>query len=389
LAELPLVTVNKRAESRLQSGHVWIYSSDVVSRGDAQPGDTVRVANERKRILGIAHYSASSQITLRLLSREAASIGREFWLQRLRAAAAHRERVVSGSDAYRLIHAEGDQFPGLIVDRYGSYLVAQFLDQGMDRAQPEIVSCLGEIVQPAGILARNDVPARKLEQLPTEPAVLMGEIPDRVEVSMNGLHWFADLRGGQKTGVFLDQRENYAAAARFARGRALDCFTCSGGFALHMAARCEQVEGVDSSASSLALAEANRDANALANVSFREANVFDILSNYLHGGRRFDTIVLDPPAFAKTKSTMDAAQRGYRDINYKAMRLIERGGTLVTCSCSYHVSESDLLSTVAAAALDAGRTLRVLERRTQAADHPILLTVPETMYLKCIILEVL
>jgi len=259
----------------------------------------------------------------------------------------------------------------------------------MDAAKHTITECLQELISPKGVLARNDVPVRKLEALSQEQEVLAGEIPERVPVRINGLNLQADLKGGQKTGVYLDQRENYTAAAAWARGRALDCFTSTGGFALSMACKCESVEGVDSSPDALNTANANRRANGIENVTFREANAFDYLSGLALARRQFDTIVLDPPAFAKSRANMDAALRGYKEINYKALKLLQPGGVLVTCSCSYHVGEAELLQVVAEAALDTRRTLRVLERRTQAADHPIMLTVPETLYLKCLILEVL
>lgn len=383
------VKVNRKAETRIESGHPWIFASDIADRGQAQPGEAVRVLNQRGRCLGVAHYSSTSQITLRLLSRKEEPLDRAFYLARLRAALAHREHVVEDSDSYRLVHAEGDLLPGLVVDRYGDYLSVQLLDQGMDAAAPLLAECLQEVVAPKGILARNDVPVRKLESLSLEPKVLCGELPDRVPVRMNGLSLQADLLHGQKTGVYLDQRENYRAAARWVRGRALDCFTSTGGFAVHMAPHCESVEGVDSSAEALKTAEANRVANGRENVTFREANAFDYLAGLATARRQFDTVVLDPPAFAKSRTSMEAALRGYKEINFKALKLLPPGGILVTCSCSHHVSEGNLLELVADAALDAGRTLRVLERRAQAQDHPILLTVPETLYLKCLILEVL
>ena len=383
------VRLTRRGEDRLESGHPWIFAGDVAERGAAQAGQAVRVVNAKGRFLGIAHYSSTSQITLRLLSREDEAIDRAFFLRRLRAAAAHRERVAPDCPAFRLVHAEGDLLPGLIIDRYGGCLVLQLLDQGMDAARDVLLDCLQELFSPRGVIARNDVPVRKLEGLPLEPEVLAGEIPERVSTSMNGLTFQADLRRGQKTGVYLDQRENYLAAARWARGRALDCFTSTGGFALHLAARCESVEGVDSSPEALRAAESNRQANAIANLTFREANAFDYLAGLVSARRQFDTVVLDPPAFAKSRTNLDAALRGYKEINFKALRLLAPGGTLVTCSCSHHVQESALLQVVAEAALDARRTLRILERRTQAQDHPILLTVPETLYLKCVIFEVL
>ncbi len=307
---------------------------------------------------------------------------------RISAAEAHRKRVVSGSNAYRVVHAEADQLPGLVIDRYAGYFTLQTLDQGMDRAKADIVSCLNELFEPLGIVERNDVAVRKREALPLTAGVLAGEVPDDAVIEMNGLELRADLLRGQKTGIFLDQRENYLAAARYARGRALDCFTSTGGFALHLARACESVEAADSSRASLETAERNRAANQIANVEFREADIFELLAEHASAHRRFDAVVLDPPAFAKSRAHLDAAVRGYKEINRRALELLASGGVLVTCSCSQHVSEALLLEIVAEASLDTGRTLRVLERRTQSQDHPVLLTVPETMYLKCLILQV-
>jgi 23S rRNA (cytosine1962-C5)-methyltransferase len=383
---LTTVRVNRKGADRAASGHPWIFSSDVIDRGDAAPGDAVRVLDPKGKLLGVAHYSATSQITLRLLSDKPLAVDRSLFRQRIAAAQAHRERVVHDSDAYRLVFSEGDLLPGLIVDRYGPYLTVQTLNQGMDRARDAIAECLQELLAPEGILARNDASVRKLEGLPLEVVTLAGEIPERVHIRMNGLKLEADLLHGQKTGVYLDQRENYVAAARWARGRVLDCFTSSGGFALHAASRAESVEAVDSSAGALATAEANAQANGIGNVQFRQADVFEFLSRI---ERKFSMVVLDPPAFAKSRRAVEDAARGYKEINLRALRLLEAGGVLVTCSCSHHMSEGAFYEVIAEAALDAGKTLRVLERRTQASDHPILLTVPETMYLKCLVLEVL
>ncbi|MGQ9919056.1 MAG: class I SAM-dependent rRNA methyltransferase [Bryobacteraceae bacterium] len=381
------VTVSRKAEARLDSGHPWIYANDVLDVGNAAAGDAVRVMNERGRFLGVAHFSSTSQIRLRLLSREDRPIDRAFFLERLRAALDLRTRLVTGSDAWRLVHGEADLLPALIVDHYAGHLSIQFLDQGMDRAAPLILECLLELLQPASVIARNDVPVRRLEQLPLEPRVLYGVPPPRIQVRMNGLSLLVDPLHGQKTGVFLDQRENYVAAARWARGRGLDLFTSTGGFALHAAPRCESIEAVDSSTASLELAAENARLNAIGNIEWREANAFDYLTGLNAARRQFDWIVLDPPAFAKSRSSLDSALRAYREINFKALKLLAPSGVLVTCSCSHHLSEAALLELVASASLSAGRTLRVLERRTQAADHPILLTVPETCYLKCLILQ--
>lgn len=381
------VRISRKGADRLASGHPWVFASDVLDRGGAEGGEPVRVADPRGRALGIAHYSSSSQICLRLLSRDAEPISAGFFLKRIAAAEQYRRRVVAGADAYRVVYGEADLLPALIVDRYGEFLVVQTLDQGMDRAKGEIVAALLELFSPRAIVERNDAPVRRHENLPLTSGVLAGDAPGVVEVRMNGLVMYADLVHGQKTGVFLDQRENYLAAARYARGRALDCFTSTGGFALHLAPKCESVEAVDSSAPVLEIAERNRSANAIGNVSFREANVFDLLSGLRAAGRRYSTVVLDPPAFAKSRESIEGAARGYKEINLRALQILEPGGILVTCSCSHHVSEAMLLEVVASASLDAGRMLRVVERRTQAQDHPILLTVPETHYLKCLILE--
>lgn len=382
------VRVNRKAAGRVASGHPWIFSSDVIDRGDAARGDAVLVMDPAGKTLGTAHYSESSQICLRLLTNRPETIDRAFFLRRLADADAFRKRIVTGTDSYRLVHGEGDQLPGLVIDRYGDYFTLQTLDQGMDRTKSEIVSCIQELFAPKGIVERNDVPVRKRELLPLIAGVLAGEVPDRVPVEMNGLKLHADLLHGQKTGIFLDQRENYTAAARYAHGLALDCFTSTGGFALHMSPKCEAVEAVDSSEASLKLAVENRAENGIHNIEFKEADVFDLLANYASARRKFDTVVLDPPAFAKTRGNLDGAVRGYKEINRRALQLLASGGVLVSCSCSHHLSESALLEIVAEASLDTNRKLRVLERRTQSQDHPILLTVPETLYLKCLILEV-
>jgi 23S rRNA (cytosine1962-C5)-methyltransferase len=361
----------------------------VADSGGASPGDVVRVTDQSGRTLGTAHWSSTSKISLRMLSPVVTTADRAFFRERLTAAAAYRQRVVQDSNAFRLVHGEADLLPGLVIDRYADCFVVQFLSQGMDRSSGVILDCLLELFSPRAVAARNDAPVRRHESLPQNVELMHGELEGPVEIRMNGLVFQADLVRGQKTGVFLDQRENYLAATHHARGVALDCFTSTGGFALHMAGRCDSVEAVDSSAHALDTAGHNRDKNGLANVSFREADVFELLSGYAGAGRRFDTIVLDPPAFARTKGAVEGAVRGYYEINHRALRLLTAGGVLVTCCCSHNVPEALLLETVARAALETGRTLRVIERRTQAADHPILLTVPETHYLKCLILQAL
>lgn len=324
-----------------------------------------------------------------MLSDRVEAIDQAFFLRRLTAAEAHRKRVVADSEAYRLVHGEADQLPGLVIDRYGDYFTLQTLDQGMERAKGDIVSVLEELFAPHGIVERNDVAIRKREALPLQSGVVAGEIPETVDLRMNGLKLHADLLHGQKTGIFLDQRENYLATARYGRGRALDCFTSTGGFALHLAASCESVEAVDSSEAALSVARLNCEANGIGNIELREADVFELLAGYAVARRRFDIVVLDPPAFAKSRQSLDAAMRGYGEINRRALQLLDAGGILVTCSCSHHLSEAALLEIVAKASLDTGKKLRVLERRMQAQDHPVLLTVPETLYLKCLILDVI
>ncbi|HYP12659.1 MAG TPA: class I SAM-dependent rRNA methyltransferase [Bryobacteraceae bacterium] len=383
------VKVNRKAANRLDSGHPWIFASDVLDRGSAGPGEAVHVFDPQHKPLGTAHYSSSSQITLRFLTRQLTEIGPSFYRDALQSAIAHRQRIVRDTDAYRLVHAEGDLLPGLIVDKYGDSLVIQTLTQAMDRAKDMVVEALTDLLHPASIVERNDASVRQREELPLHKGVLRGQAQESA-IEMNGLRWQVDLLHGQKTGVYLDQRENYAAAARWGRGgKALDCFTSTGGFALHLARTCQSVEGVDSSAHALQTAARNQSNNNIANVTWRESDVFDALMSYGSARRHFDLIVLDPPAFAKSRGAVEGAGRGYKEINLRALRLLQRGGVLVTCSCSHHFNEGMLLQTVAEAALDAGRTLRILERRAQAQDHPVLLTVPETLYLKCLIFEVL
>jgi len=390
MSALPIVRVNRKAAERVAAGHLWVFASDVTDRGNAQPGDAVRVLDPKGRTLALAHYSSTSQITLRLLSEHGEpDVTPGFLKKRIEAAHRLRQMVVAQSNAYRLVYAEGDLLPGLIVDKYGDYLAVQFLDQGMDRLSAVLVDVLTELFHPLGIVARNDIPSRAKENLPVETKVLMGEVPPRVEIEMNNLRWQVDLLEGQKTGIFLDQRENYLAARRYGSGKALDCFTATGGFALHLAGVCESVEGVDSSAPSLAIAQANAEANGLANVRFQKADVLEYLPGLVSAHRSFDLVVVDPPAFSKSRGAFEGATRGYKEINLRALRLLRAGGILVSCSCSHHMTEGHLLEVVAAAALDCGKRLRVLERRTQAQDHPVLLTVPETHYLNCLILQVI
>ena len=385
---LNAVRVNRKAAERLYDGHLWVFASDIIDRGEAQAGDFVKVVDQKGKALGTAHYSSSSQIVLRLLSERVQPIDEDFFFKRCEAALRFREQVVKGTNAYRLIHAEGDLLPGLIVDRYADYLAIQFLDQGMDKQTGEVVSALTRLLSPKGIVARNDVAVRSKEELPLETKVLSGEVPPHIDIEMNGIRFAADLMGGQKTGIFLDQRENYLAVREYARGgRALDCFTGSGGFALYLAKACASVEAVDSSGAALEIAKKNAATNDIGNIEFREANALQYLPGLVSARRTFDLVVVDPPAFTKSRESVEQAARGYKEINLRALRLLNPGGVLVSCSCSHHMSEAHLFETVAQAALDCGKRLRVLERRTQGLDHPILLTVPETHYLKCLIFQ--
>ncbi|MBZ5513407.1 MAG: class I SAM-dependent rRNA methyltransferase [Acidobacteriia bacterium] len=385
----PAVTITARGIDRIASGHLWIYRADVTDAPGAAPGDVVRLVDRKKHFWGQALYSDKSQIALRLLTRESRPFDRAFLAERIRAAAAYREQVVEGACAYRLVAAEGDLLPSLIVDRYGDCCVLQTLSQGMERLKPTVVEILEEQFTPRAILERNDVAVRALEGLPEQVGVLAGEDVNEVIVEDNGVKLCYDLKGGQKTGGFLDQRENRIAAKKYARGRLLDCFAYTGAFAITLATQCESVVGVEVSAEALRLARRNQELNGIPSIEWREANCFDFLKTADQEGRRFDTIVLDPPAFARQKSSRESALRGYKELNLRALKRLNPGGYLITCSCSFHVSDADLLETVASAALDAHRTLVIVERRTQSRDHPILLTVPETHYLKCLILRVL
>lgn len=388
LVGMPEVQVTRRGAERVRDGHLWIYRSDVTEAANAQASQVVEVRAPRGS-LGTAHYSSSSQIALRMLPAGTRATDAEFFRAWIGRARALRRQVVHDTQCYRLVHAEADLLPALVIDRYADYFSVQTLSQGMEASKPAIVTALQDLFSPRGIVERNDVKVRQKEDLPQASGVLAGEVAGEIEVEMNGLSFSVDLLRAQKTGLFLDQRENYRAAQAYGRGAALDCFTYHGAFALHLARACERVEAVDSSAPALAQARRNAERNGLSGIEFREANVFDLLPQLWAGQRRFQTIVLDPPAFAKARGHLDAAARAYKDINFKALRLLEPGGVLVTCSCSFHFSEADLLQVAAAASLDAGCRLRVLERRTQARDHPILLTVPETHYLKCLILQVI
>ena len=382
----PSVVISTRGVERLRSGHWWVYRSDV-KPGGAEAGAIVRVNDERGNFQGRAFYSDRSQITIRLLTREDVAIDRKFFASRLKQAADYRRLVVEDTDSYRLVHGEADHLPSIVVDRYGDYLVIQTLSQAAEKQKGVIVDLLVEMFQPKGVLERNDPKVRLLENLEQKVGVLYGEVPDEIVAKENGISFVYDLAGGQKTGGFLDQRENHWAARRYSKGEVLDCFSYQGGFALTVAGNSDHVEAVDMAPAAIAASRRNQELNQISNVTFREGNTFDVLKEYDAVDRRFDTIILDPPAFAKNRDSIPAAQRGYKEINLRALKLLKPGGYLITCSCSYHISEALLLQIVAEAANDARKSIVVTERRMQAQDHPVLLTMPETLYLKCLIVR--
>jgi len=388
-ATLPKVKVSPRGASRLTDGHIWVYRSDIVSSDGVSPASLVTVVDSRGKPLGTALYSSASQIAIRLISHEPVSDFPALLRQRIAAAIAYRQPLVHDTDAYRVIFSEGDLLPGLIVDRYNDMLSIQVLTQAMDSdlARQAFMAELTEQLHPASIVERVDPRVRELENLPPRSSTLLqGEKTDTV-VTMNGVRFHHEALEGQKTGAFLDQRENYAAAAQYSHGEALDVFCYHGGFALHLAARCTRVTAIDSSRSALEVADQNAALNQR-EVEWIEANAFDLLKDYAVSGQRYDMIVLDPPAFAKSKRDLDAALRGYKELNLRALKMLRPGGILVTCSCSFHVSQTLFLEMLAESARDAHRTLRLVEIRGQAKDHPILLNIPETAYLKCLIFSV-
>jgi 23S rRNA (cytosine1962-C5)-methyltransferase len=390
----PSVNLSARGVARLQGRHPWVYRSDVAEPNGVPPGALVRVLDQRGKFLGTALYSSSSQIAIRMISHGSVADLPALVAERIRAAIAYRKKLVSNSDAYRIVFSEGDFLPGLIVDRYNDVLCLQILTQAMD-AEPvraAALQTLKEELQPAGIVERVDARIRELEQLPPlQSRLLWGEKSSTVFTMNSGVRFHYDGLEGQKTGAFLDQRENYAAAAQYAQGEALDAFCYQGGFALHFAAhpagKTSSVTGVDSSRPALEMAERNATLNGR-DMEWSEANAFDLLREYAAANRRYDTIVLDPPAFAKTKRDLEKALGGYKELNLRAMKMLRPGGILVSCSCSYHVSTSDFFEVVADAARDAHKSFRVIENRGAAKDHPMLLNVPETSYLKCLILSV-
>ena len=405
----PAATITRRASDRLRAGHLWVYRSDIeslippIGATEIAPGALVTITDSRGIPLGTALYSAASQITLRLVSPETA-VTRASYLEQLQARVAAaltlREELAPDSpenNASRLIFSEADNLPGIIADRYNDLVILQLLTQGT--AQDDVRQLLTEIIRerlhPATIIERPDPKVRELEQLaPPSPEPLYTNAPATPTLTtiftINNLKLHYDATSGQKTGAFLDQRLNYAAAASHARGRALDVCTYQGGFALHMARRCDQVTGIDASRAALEVADRNLELNPNlpAKVEWIEADAFEFLREYEAAGEKFDTIVLDPPAFAKSKRAAEGALRGYKELNLRAMKMLKAGGTLVTCSCSHHVPPEEFTAVVTSAASDAGCRVQVLETRGAAPDHPAILTLPETTYLKCLICRI-
>jgi 23S rRNA (cytosine1962-C5)-methyltransferase len=382
----PTVVVSRRGVDRARSGHPWIYRTDL-GRIDAAAGDLVEVRAPRGDVLGHALYSDRSRIALRFLSRNADPPDESIWTSRLQAALQYREALAIDATAYRLVHGESDLLPGLVVDRYGDWLVVQTLVQGTERRLDRVRDALVELCAPRGILARNDPKVRLLEGLEQRVDVVYGDVPERVPVREGRLAFDVDLRRGQKTGLFLDQRENRLAALAYARGRVLDCFSYQGGFALTLAAAAGTVTAVDASESATAQIAEHAARNGVANLTVETANVFDFRRARERDRARYEMVVLDPPAFAKSRDAVPRAVHGYKDINLRALRLLEPGGYLVTCSCSHHVDEARFGQIVYEAAVDAGVTVVVVDKRMQSRDHPVLLGMPESYYLKCLILR--
>ena len=388
------VFVNKKGARRVRGGHLWIYKSDVLKIEDAAGGDVVSVYDEAKNFVGKAFYSDASEITLRVFTTTDEPVDKEYWRRKITDAAQRRalsktENRKPKTDAERLINSEGDLIPSLIVEDYNGVFVIQTLAQGTEKLKETFVEILSEEFAPRAVIERNDAKVRQRENLPLQTSLLRGEVAGEIVIEQDGVKFAVAPTEGQKTGSFLDQRENHLAARRYAFGRALDCFTFNGGFALNLARVCDEVLALDISADAVNLARRNAELNAITNVEFQTANVFDALRDFEKSGEKFDTIVLDPPAFVKTRAALKSAARGYKEINLRALKLLNRNGILITCSCSFHFSEEIFLETVEEAARDARRRVHIVEKRMQASDHPILLGVPETFYLKCLILRVI
>jgi 23S rRNA (cytosine1962-C5)-methyltransferase len=380
------VKVTARGAERWKQGHPWIYRSDVAEEPGKTPG-IVPVTDRKGKPLGQALYSPKSEIRLRLLTRGTESIDAQWWTERI-ASAARRRNGISAS-AWRVVHAEGDGLPSLIIDRYGSFVVAQLLSAGLESARDNVIAGIRAALQPEGVLLRNDAAVRRHEGLPSEVVLAHGQVPEIVEVLEDGLKYLAAPWSGQKTGAFLDQRENRLLVGRHTKpgGRALDLFAYHGSFAIHLARQAKEVLAVDQSTEALARGAENARLNGIANIEWREANAFDLVRELERRREQFDTIALDPPAFAKTKANLERAVAGYKEINLRAMKILATDGVLFTSSCSYHVSRDIFNAMLADAARDSGRRIQVLAETGAAADHPELLNVPETGYLKGVLLR--
>jgi 23S rRNA (cytosine1962-C5)-methyltransferase len=382
------VKVTARGAERWKQGHPWIYRSDVAEEPDKQPG-IVPVSDRKGKFLGKALYSPASEIRLRLLTRADEPIDVTWWTKRIGDAAERRAGIEAS--AWRAVHAEGDGLPSLIIDKYGPYIVAQLLSAGLETARDDVIAAIREVFTPDGVLLRNDAGVRRHEGLPEEVAVAHGDVPKVVEVSEDGVRYLAAPWTGQKTGAFLDQRENRALIGQHTRlgGRALDLFAYHGSFALHLARNAKHVVAVDQSSEALARGADNARLNGIGNIEWREANTFDLLRELEQRKEQFDTIALDPPAFAKTKANLERAVAGYKEINLRAMKILAPGGVLFTSSCSYHVSRDAFNAMLADAARDSGRRMQLVAATGAAGDHPELLNVPETGYLKGALLRAL
>jgi 23S rRNA (cytosine1962-C5)-methyltransferase len=383
--------VNKKGAKRVRNGHLWIYKSDVL-KIEAAGGDVVSVFDEAKNFVGKAFYSDSSEIALRIFTIKDQTIDKEFWRKKIVEAADKRKSSKikdqrPKTDAQRLVNSEGDLIPSLIVENYNGVFVVQTLAQGTEKLKETFVEILKEEFAPTAIVERNDAKVRLRENLPLQTGALFGDAPDEIIIEQDDVKFAVAPLEGQKTGSFLDQRENHFAARNYAFGKGLDCFTFNGGFALNLAQVCETVSAIDISADAIELAKRNAELNQISNVEFQTANVFDALREMEKSGERFDTIVLDPPAFVKSRAAVKSAARGYKEINLRALKLLNKNGILITCSCSFHFSEEIFLQTVEEAARDARRRVHLIEKRMQASDHPILLGMPETYYLKCFVLR--
>jgi len=382
-----LLTLTSKGFSWFQKGHPWIFRDDLERIQDAAPGSVVTLERRNGEFLAQGFYSDRSKIAFRLVSRSRDPIDRDFWKRIFQRAAQFRQAVVQNTNAYRLVYGESDGVPSLIVDRYGDHLVMQTLSQGADQLTSLFAALLDELFQPQSIILRNDLSVRSLEGLPQEKKMLMGELPGKIEVHEGDIRYWVVPWTGHKTGAYLDQRENRLQAGRYLRGTVLDAFCYQGLFALHAARAAQRVIGIDSSQEAIEQAAENARLNGLANVEFRRENVFDFLKEEVERRSQYDGINLDPPAFAKSRGDVAAASRGYKELNLRGIRLLKPGGILVTSSCSFNLSEPRFLDILRDCAKDARASLRIVEKRGQGADHPVLLSFPESYYLKCLFLE--